>query len=193
MKKIELKNVNIKELAGFLREGKVMVCPTDTVYGIICNANDKKAVDRLFKIKKRDRKKPIPIFIKDIKMAKSVAIINDQQEKYLKSIWPGRITAILKPKIKFPSGIGKNKIEIGLRIPKYTLINNLLSLFNSPITGTSANISGESSSTKIKEVIFQFERQKYQPDVIIDGGNLSKNKPSTIINLTIYPSKILRK
>jgi tRNA A37 threonylcarbamoyladenosine synthetase subunit TsaC/SUA5/YrdC len=68
----------------------------------------------------------------------------------------------------------------------------LLVAFKSPLTGTSANISGLPSSTDVKEVISQFENKKYQPDVIIDNGNLSKNKPSTIIDLTTTPFKILR-
>ena len=64
-------------------------------------------------------------------------------------------------------------------------------IINSPLTGTSANISGKPSSTKINEVTSQFKSQKYQPDLIIDAGNLPKSKPSIIIDLTEFPPKIL--
>jgi L-threonylcarbamoyladenylate synthase len=68
----------------------------------------------------------------------------------------------------------------------------LLLIINRPLTGTSANISGKSASTKIKEVLKQFKNQKYQPDLVVSAGNLSKSKPSLVIDLTREPPKILR-
>lgn len=189
-KKIEKEK--LLEMANLIRQGKVMICPTDTVYGLIADATNKKAVEKIFKIKKRPTNKPIPIFVRDIKMARKLAKINRNQEKFLEKAWPGKITVILRPKRKFPEGIGKSKKEIGLRVPNYEIINQLLRPCHRPLTGTSANISGKPASTKIKEVLKQFENQKDQPDLIIDAGNLPKNKPSTIIDLTISPPKVLR-
>jgi len=193
---------NLKEILEIavksIKQGKVLVCPTDTVYGLICDATNKRAIEKVFKIKKRPKEKPIPIFVKDMEMAKRLAKIDKRQEKFLKSVWPGKITVILRPKRKFPEGIGKPKKEIGLRVPNYEIINQLLRLCNRPLTGTSANISGEPPSTKIKEVLKQFTlrrgsgQEKYQPDLIIDVGNLKPSKPSTVIDLTTSPPKILR-
>src|SRR3989344_4990898 len=86
-----------------IEKGKAIICPTDTVYGFLADATNKKAVDRIFKIKKRPKQKPLPVFVKNLKMAKSIAVINKGQESFLKKYWPGRITAILKikPGIKF--------------------------------------------------------------------------------------------
>ncbi|MDP1538608.1 MAG: L-threonylcarbamoyladenylate synthase [bacterium] len=194
----------INKIVKEIKKGKVIVCPTDTVYGLIADATNKKAVNRLFKIKKRPKTKPIPIFVKDLKMARELAKINKKQEKFLKSAWPGKVTAVLERTLLRPSGFGgqgKTRIRlygvaketIALRIPKYELLLSLAKQLNRPLTGTSANISGKLASTKIKEVLQQFQNQKHQPDLIIDIGNLKPAKPSTIIDLTGSDPKILRK
>jgi len=193
----------INKIAKEIKKGKVIVCPTDTVYGLITDATNKKAVDRLFKIKKRPKTKPIPIFVKDLKMARELAKINKKQEKFLKSAWPGKVTAVLERTPLRPSGFGgqrKTRIRlygvaketVALRIPKYELLISLARQLNRPLTGTSANISGQLASTKIKEILQQFQNQKHQPDLIIDIGNLKPAKPSTIIDLTGSEPKILR-
>ena len=176
-----------------IKQGEVVVCPTDTVYGLIADATNEKAVKKLLKIKKRNTQKPIPIFVKDIKIAKKFALINKNQEKFLKKVWSGKVTVVLKRKGKLPRILFRNKKTIGLRIPDYKIINQLLLIINRPLTGTSANISGQPPSTKIKEVISQFKNQKFQPDLIIDAGNLPKSKPSIVLDLTTSPTKILRK
>lgn len=161
-----------------------MVCPTDTVYGLVCDFNNKKAVERLYRIKKRQKTKPVPIFIKDIKMARKLADIDSDQEKHLMLFWPGQVTAVLKKK--------KAKGTIGLRIPDYDFVCALIRRLNRPLTGTSANIAGEPASAKIKKIIKQFEGKKYVPDLIVSAGNLPENKPSKVIDLTVWPPKILR-
>ena len=182
---MEIIKPNLIRAVQAIKDGKVLVCPTDTVYGLVCDADNKKAVERLYEIKKRPRSKPLPIFIKDIMMAKKLAKINPVQEKYLKKVWPGKVTAVLERK----DGRG----TIGLRIPNHPWLLDLVKQQPSrPLTGTSANISGKPASTNIKEVIGQFEGQKYQPDLVIDAGNLPKAKPSKVIDLTIWPPKILR-
>jgi len=187
---------NFEEIIGkamkFIKEGRVVVLPTDTVYGLAADAANKKAVERLFKIKKRKRNKPIPIFVKDIEAAKKIAEIDKKQEKFLKKVWPGKVTAVLKKK-KEQKIYGVDKKTIGLRIPKYKFITALLFKINRPLTGTSANISGKPASIKIEEALKQFENERYQPDIILDAGNLPKNKPSKVVDLTGKKIKILRK
>lgn len=182
----------VKRISKSIGQGKVMVLPTDTVYGLVADATDKKAVEKLFRIKKRNSKKPIPIFVRDIKAAKKLAQVDKKQGKFLKKVWPGKITVILEKKTETRL-YGTDKKTIGLRIPNYKLINILLKKINHPLTGTSANVSGKSASTKIKEIIPQFKNQKHQPDLIIDAGNLPKSRPSRVIDLTGIRPKILRK
>lgn len=184
----------VEKTKEFLERGQVVICPTDTVYGLLADATNDKAVEKIFEIKKRDRNKPIPIFIKDIDMAKKLAKIDKEQEKFLREVWPGKITVVLRRK----RNCGLSKIlfgrekTIGLRIPDYKLIRELLEKIKKPLTGTSANLSGKGSLTKIKEILEQFEEQEYRPDLILDAGNLSDGSPSIVIDLTKKKPRILR-
>ena len=173
----------LKKAVEAIKAGGVLVCPTDTVYGLICDAGNKEAVKRLFEIKRRDKNKPVPIFVKDMKMAKKIARIDKEQESFLKKVWPGKLTAVLK---------SKKRGTVGLRIPDYKFVNRLLLKTGRPLTGTSANVSGIPGSTKIKEVISQFQGRKNQPDLIINAGNLKKSQASTVVDLTVLPPKIIR-
>jgi len=194
-------NSIIKTAVDSIKKGRVLVCPTDTVYGLIADATNKKAVDKVFKIKKRPRGKPVPIFVKDIAMARKLAKIDKKQEEFLKKAWPGKITAVLKRKAQNSKRktvtqnlklYGVDKKLIALRIPNYKLLLRLTEQLNRPLTGTSANISGQPASGKIKAILKQFKEQKYQPDLIFNAGDLPKSKPSKVIDLTVSPPKILR-
>jgi L-threonylcarbamoyladenylate synthase len=191
--KVRQKNLKriIEVVKKAIKQGKVLVCPTDTVYGLIADATNKEAVKKLFKIKKRKREKAVPIFVKDIKAVKQLVEVDKEKEMIFKKVWPGEITIILKKK-KGIKLFGVAKKTIALRIPNYKLLNILLSRINKPLTGTSANISGKKATTKIKEVISPFKNKKNLPDLILDAGNLKKSLPSTIIDLTGIKPKILR-
>lgn len=177
--------MKILEIVKAIKQGKVLILPTDTVYGLVCDAANKKAVDKIFKIKKRPKSKPLPVFVSDIKMAKKLAIIDKKQEKFLKSVWPGAVTAILKSRQQ------KNK-TIGLRIPNYRPLLDLVKQLNRPLAETSANISGKPAPGNIKEILKQFNGQKHQPDLIVRHRMSNKAKPSKVIDLTVWPPKILR-
>lgn len=195
MRILKIKREKLKRIveitAKAIKQGKVVVCPTDTVYGLLTDAANKKAVERLFKIKKRQKGKPIPIFVKDIKTAKKLAFIDEDQQKFLKKVWPGKITTVLVKREKTKIfGIGLKTVAI--RIPNYKLINILLEKLNRPLIGTSANISGKPASTKIQEVTAQFTKRSIKPDLVIDAGDIEKSNPSNIIDLTGKKPKILR-
>lgn len=191
-KKLEIENVIL--IADLLKKGKVVILPTDTVYGLVCDATDKKAVEKIFKIKKRQKVKPLPIFVKDMVMAKKIAEINKKQENFLRKNWPGKVTVVLKSKAQNQKSkiYGIDEKTIALRIPKYKFINLLFEKINFPLSQTSANISGDSTSPFFKEVLNNFNNKKNKPDMAVDGGNLS-NKPSVVVDLTGKTFKILRK
>ncbi len=179
----------------FLKRGQVVMCPTDTVYGFLADATNDKAVEKIFGIKKRDKKKAIPIFVKDIEMAKKTAKMDKGMQGFLEELWPGKITVALERKKN--CGLSKllsiGKKTIGLRIPNYKLVNEILNKMNKPLTGTSANISGRASSTKIKEILEQFEEQEVKPDLILDAGNLPESFPSTVVDFSGKKPKIVRR
>ena len=180
----------IKEAVRVLRAGGVLICPTDTIYGLCANALDEKAVEKVFQIKGRRKKKPFSVFVKDMKSAKQIANINESAEKLLKN---PKITVVLPVRNKkiFSEGIIKEN-KIGIRIPDYKFLNKLLKKISFPLTGTSANISGKPACAEMENVLQQFKGAKYQPDLAIDGGALKKSEPSTVIDLTNKTPKVLR-
>lgn len=189
MKIIAAQERNLKVILKALEDGKVLVFPTDTVYGLVCDAGNEESVKRVFEIKEREKTKPLLVFVKDIGMAKKYAFINKNQEKFLKKNWPGITTVILKSKKGLSKMVYQNN-TIGLRVPKCKLLNLVLERFGKPLAQTSANISGKSAIVRIKDIFDQFEKQDVQPDVIVNAGDLPVNKPSRIINL--INNKVIR-
>lgn len=186
----------IKEAMEQMKEGKVIVFPTDTVYGILADATNKEAVEKVFNIKKRDKDKPLPLFIKDIGTTKRIAQVDRERRQILNNIWPGKTTAILKRKpASSKSGLklyGIAPESVGIRIPDFKLLNLLLEKMETPLVQTSANISQQSASVSIDTIIEQFQNKTPQPDFVINAGNLPQNNPSVILDLTTLPPKILR-
>ena len=189
-----LKDVLLNKAADAIGKGKVIVFPTDTVYGFLADAANKKAVEKIFRIKKRPRLKPLAVFVKNLKMAKELAEINPEQEKILKKYWPGKYTFILKSQIPNPKFQINSKFKIlnsklltkngklALRIPKYKPLNDLLKKINKPLAQTSVNVSGNPPLSKISD-IKEFIAESGFAILIIDAGNLKINKPSKIIDL----------
>ncbi|MBI2049972.1 MAG: threonylcarbamoyl-AMP synthase [Candidatus Staskawiczbacteria bacterium] len=185
MEAVKTSTKTLSKALTVLKQGGVIICPTDTVYGFLADASNKKAVDKIFKIKKRPKQKPLPVFVKNLKMAKSMAVINKEQEKIIRRYWPGKYTFVLKSKIK-PQKLklyGVAKDSVALRVPKHYFLQKLLKKINRPLVQTSVNISGRPTLVKISDIIKKFKKNKPQPDLIIDAGFL-KNKPSKIIDLT---------
>ncbi len=185
----------VEKAVEYLKRGQVVVCPTDTVYGLIADATSNEAVEKVFEIKERKKKKAIPVFVKDIKMAKKLVIMDKDMENFLEEIWPGKITVALRKKKN--SGLAKlissKKKTVGLRISDYKLIKEILKKMDGPLTATSANISGKPSTTKIEEVFKYFEDENIRPDLILSAGNLSHSNPSTVIDFSKDKPKIVRR
>lgn len=172
----------INKASAFLKNGGVVICPTDTVYGFLADASNKKAVDKIYRIKKRPKSKPLPVFVKDLKMAGELAEISGEQAKILKKFWPGKYTFILKRK-PGKKIYGVDKKTIAIRIPKYTFLNNLLKKINKPLVQTSVNISAQEPLKNIEQIKTAFGKSKLV-SLIIEGGKAKSGKPSKIIDLT---------
>lgn len=182
----------ISKAALSLKNGKVLVYPTDTLYGLGANALDPKAISRVYKIKKQDRSKPISVIARDISMAKKIACIDSKVEKILNNIWPGPITIILRKKDVIPHILTADGETIGVRIPSFKFVNDLMSSIDFPITATSANISGEKDLLTPKDILSKFSQTEFSPDIFVDAGKIKHPEPSTIIDLTTQTPKIVR-
>lgn len=179
----------IQKVAALLKQGCVVIFPTDTVYGLLADATNKNAVQKLYRIKRRPLRKPLPLFVRNIAAAKQLAFINQKQELYIRTHWPGNTTVVLKRKnIKTPL-YGVSLATIALRQPNHKPLLFLLRKIPFPLTATSANVAGSPPAKILEEALRQFSRP--HPDVAVDGGKLN-GKPSTIVDLTVIPFRVLR-
>ena len=182
------KKVN-NEIIEVLNNDGLIIFPTDTVYGIGCNAFSDKALIKLFNAKKRNFNKPINILTDSIdKINIVVESINSIEQKLINKYFPGHLTIIFDKKKKVSDILTANKNTIGVRIPKNDIALNILSNYQYPLAVTSANISGENIVTKLDDLIETF---KDKVDIIIDGGILN-SIPSTIVRVEDNKINILR-
>ncbi|MFA6252111.1 MAG: L-threonylcarbamoyladenylate synthase [Candidatus Paceibacterota bacterium] len=158
--------------------GKAVVIPTDTIYGITCRALDKKAVLSLYKLRERDLDKPFIILVSSLKDLDLFDIeLDREQKKWLKSIWPEKVTVILKCNDKRFKYLYRNKRSLAFRIPNEKWLLKLISIAG-PIVAPSANLQGLDFAETIHKAYEYFGEKA----VYIDAGKL-KSKASTIVSL----------
>jgi len=192
--KINNKNINsiINQTIKILKSGGLVVFPSDTVYGLLCDATNEQAVKKLIEFKNRPPGKAISVFC-NFDLVNQLVTINSQQSTILKQILPGPFTLILPSKHKVNKLLESEAGTLGIRIPMYRYIEVLVNKFKKPITATSANLAGRSPHYSIESLLHELtEKQKQLIDLIVDAGTLARNKPSTIVDLTQSDVKILR-
>ncbi|SCG86194.1 L-threonylcarbamoyladenylate synthase [Methanobacterium congolense] len=177
------------ELAlNILREGGVVVYPTDTLYGIGVNIFNEDAVERVFSIKKRSRSKPLSVCLPKVESISKVAYMDSETEKIVRKLLPGPFTLILNKKECISSTLTAGEAKIGVRIPDSRVSMELSREF--PVTATSANISGmkvpESSEGVYKQI-------GGSVDLILDAGTFKESLPSTVVDLTCRPPSVIRR
>ena len=185
--RISCNNVGIQKAVEIINKGGIVIFPTDTVYGIGCDPYNQKAVLSLYKIKKREKTKPLPVIGYSKKELEKIAEFNDKAEKIAEMFWPGAITLILKVKdenIKKSLGLGK---KIAVRVPNNQCALSLLKECKL-LVATSANISGTTSLTDPNDC----KRDLNGYDLLIDGGILSDNGESTIVEIDENKLRVLR-
>jgi L-threonylcarbamoyladenylate synthase len=180
----------LNKAVAVLKKGGVIICPTDTVYGFLADASNKKAVEKIYTIKKRPKSKPLSLFVAHVKMAHEIAVIDQKQAKMLRKFWPGKVTAILKrrPGIKI---YGVKKDTVAIRIPRHTFLQKLLKKVNRPLVQTSVNISTQAPLNSLEAILAAFGKNRLV-GLIIDGGSIKKAKPSKIVDLTSSKTVKLR-
>ncbi|MFC1594853.1 L-threonylcarbamoyladenylate synthase [Patescibacteria group bacterium] len=186
------KDLAHKQALDVLKKGNAVVVPTDTVYGLAVDALNENAVNNLIKIKNRPINKQIPVFINDISMLEKIAVLDRRFFQFLEKFWPGALTVILPAQNTISQAITGDLNTIGVRIPDYQWLLDLIKDFNRPITSTSANISGDNEMIDPRNITDIFAKMSVRPDLIIDAGILPESMPSTVVDLTKKPYRILR-
>jgi len=166
----------IYEAVKILKNGGVIIFPTETVYGIGALASNENAIKKIYEIKGRSFDKPLQILISDISQVDLFASeISDKAKELMKKYWPGPLTLVFKT----ASGS-----TVGLRMPDSPIILELIRQ-TGPIAASSANISGQPDPTCIGDV-------KIEADLLLDGGPCKMGKPSTVVDVSVDPPTILR-
>ncbi len=165
----------IEKTAKLLREGKIGVLPTDTIYGIHALAWNKEAVERVYSIKKRESNKPFLILISSTKDLDLFEVtLEPFQKKVLDKVWPGPISVVLACGGKKTAHLRRGKNTLAFRLPQTFFLRKLLEK-SGPLVSTSANLSGQEAVASAKEAQKIFGSQV---DFFVDGGELPQ-EPST--------------
>lgn len=196
MQIIKESDLNAVDLAcDFLRAGKIIAFATDTVYGLAVDASNFEAVESLYKIKNRDEKKPIAIFVKDLAAAKKIFLFDETSDKLAAKFLPGSLTLVLEKKStivpELASNLNQNNNKfLGFRIIDNDFIQNLLQKFNGILAVTSANKSTEKAARSAAEVEKYFKFSHL--DLLIDGGFSKQETASTVVKIADGKIIILR-
>lgn len=202
--KVENNQITDSELeliADRLRNGELIVYPTDTIYGLGANAYSKDAVKKVYDLKGRREGDYFSILVNKVGLIKKYAIVGDLEEQFLNKYLPGSVTVILKLKQKvlqegiFSEYIVNKQGAVGFRvIENHGYINNIIDKAGFPIISTSANKTGAGViRSNIDYVLNQFQNDLDKISVLIDAGDLGNTQPSTIVDLSQTPYSILRR
>ncbi|GAB4163328.1 MAG: hypothetical protein Fur003_6010 [Candidatus Dojkabacteria bacterium] len=197
MKRILLTNQNTKQVIDqavqALKSGQLIIFPTETCYGLGVDATNQSAVDQALAYKSRREGKPLSVAVSDIQMAQKYVVINDIAQNIYTNYLPGPITVVSKYRGGLADGIASEYNTLGIRVPAYELILQLVKEYGKPITSTSANVSYMPTPYNIDKLLEELpEKQKSMIGLIIDAGELPKNPPSTVVDTTLNNLNVMR-
>jgi L-threonylcarbamoyladenylate synthase len=178
-------------IVDYLKRGQVIAYPTDTVCGLGCDAGNAEAIKKINKIKEEKINKPLLVLMSDFKMLQKYCFFNQEQEKYLRDVWPGPVTVILKRKPILPAELTGGQNSLAVRLPDNDFLIKIISGAGFPIVSTSLNKKGEKPLTNVENLEKYF---KYLPDLVIDAGECKRIKPSRLVDIRdIGNIKVIRK
>lgn len=188
--KEEYNEEKIKEVAQDILNGKLVIFPTETVYGIGANALNDNACKNIFKAKGRAGDNPLIVHVNNVDMIKQLVEEPNEVEKILISTFcPGPFTLILKAKNIIPKSVTAGLDTVGIRMPSNKIANKLIEYAGVPIAAPSANVSGRPSGTKIEDILKEFDGKV---STIIDDGMVDIGLESTVVRVIDNKVRILR-
>lgn len=191
-KEYNLKNINLLEVESLLKEGKLIVYPTDTVYGVGGVISSEETIKNIYRAKERSFKSPLIVLVSDINRIEDIAYIPEKNRELVNSLiekfWPGGLTIILKKREWVPDIMTADGDTVGVRMPALDIALEIIKAAGGVLPTTSANISGEKTPRAYDELSEVF---KERVDILVDGGKSPLGTESTIIDMSDKP-KILR-
>lgn len=182
----------LKKAVEILKQGGIVIFPTDTAFGVGCRIDDEKAVERLFAIRKRPKTQATPVLVDTVKMAQDylLPIPKEVIDKLIEPYWPGALTLILRSiREKVPNLVRGGGETLGVRIPNHTIARAIIRRVGVPILGPSANFHGGETPYKIEDLDKEFIKEV---DYVV-AGECPVGNVSTVVNCTVVPWKVIRK
>lgn len=181
---------NIAEAARFLREGRLVAFPTETVYGLGADAFNPLAVARIFEVKNRPTFDPIIVHIADLaQLAELVSEIPEIARRLIERFWPGPLTLVLPKTDRVPDIVTAGLPTVAVRMPAHPVALALIRAADRPVAAPSANRFGYLSPTTAEHVLAQLDGKA---DLILDGGPCPVGVESTVLDLTADAPTVLR-
>ena len=193
-KYLDLKNTTdyskLKVAGEIIRNGGLVLFPTETVYGLGANGLDENAVKKIYKAKGREQDNPLILHVSNFDMVSKIAKnISDIEYTLMKTFWPGPFTIILNRTEIVPNIVTAGLDTVGVRMPSGPIAKELISYAGIPIAAPSANISGRPSGTNISDIL---EELSDKVDYIVDGGECEVGLESTVVRVVDGIPNILR-
>lgn len=183
----------VENVVKALKSGGIIVFPTETCYGLGVDATNQKAVDKMLKYKARREGKPISVAVTDAKMASKYVEINEIAKNLYDNHLPGPLTVVSKSLGNLAGGLQSEYGTLGIRVPDYKLILDIVKKLGKPITATSANISYKPRPYSIEKLLKDTSAKQQQLiDLIIDAGTLPPNDVSTVVDTTLNTLNVIR-
>jgi L-threonylcarbamoyladenylate synthase len=180
----------LNRAASIIRSGGVVGVPTESFYGLGVSVRDEKAIQRLFAIKKRKENQPVLLLIPTKSLLNQYVIrIPDIASQIMEEFWPGGLTLVFEANPALPQLLTSGTGKIGVRLSSHPVATALAQAVGAPITGTSANISGQAACSSAEAVRHSLGKSV---DFILDGGETEGGKGSTVLDISADPPTILR-
>jgi tRNA threonylcarbamoyl adenosine modification protein (Sua5/YciO/YrdC/YwlC family) len=178
----------IRRAVEIIRGGGIVIYPTDTVYGMGCDLFNKKGIERIYEIQRRDRKQPLSFICADLKDISRYARVSDDAYKIMKRLLPGPYTFVLEASRAVPKIILPKRLTTGIRIPDNRICQSLVAEMGSPVISTSVKDGGGEllSDPRMIEELFG-----KRVDMIIDGGIIAA-APSSVVSLLAEGIEVIR-
>ncbi len=180
---------SLRAAADTLRAGGVVALPTETFYGLAAAALDAGSVRRIFELKGRPDSKPLLVLVASVAMAETVACVGPAARDLMTRYWPGALTLVLPALPRVPSVVTAGTGTLGVRLSPHPIARGLVELLGEPVTAPSANPDGQAPPTSAAGVLAYFPDGV---DLVLDGGATPGGAPSTVLDLTTEPARVVR-
>jgi L-threonylcarbamoyladenylate synthase len=169
---------DVERAATAVADGNLVVYPTETVYGLGADALDPAAVERVYEVKRRPRENPLSLGVPDVDRAREYVHASERELAFMRAFLPGPVTVVLERADAVPDALTAGREKVGVRVPDHDLAREFLDAAGTPVTATSANVSGAGSVRRVAEL----DERVRDRAVVLDGGE-TPGTESTVVDV----------